>query len=863
MLGLSLILLLGVATPRPASSGGAPAADTIPLTEWLVLGPTGTQLPAFHTDSARPFTLGDLLEFDGVDLGKPWPAGGDSIAWPDGRWLRWTARQAEGGAVPLGLAVPGRPSVGYVATYLRARRFVKGTLTIETNAPARIYLSGDVVATKRSDEPGTLTVPLALPTGKHAVIIRVVARPAQPDTWRLDARLIVDSGFVASDLEVSTDPMRYLTIGDLLDAEAVSSVAFSADGALVAAELRQPEVPADDQERWVEILRRADGAVVRSFRGDSPVAQFAWGPSGQTFSYVTRHEGKATLWVSDMAGGAARAVLRGVERLGGYAWAPDGRSIVYAVSEEAQGDETTRGVKRMRGLFDRWRGWRDKSHLYQVAVPGGTRRRLTAGSEAADIQDIRPDGARLLFTRTHSAGERPFTETELFELDLETLDARSLGTFTFGASAQYGREGRRILVQASPSAFGGAGLDVPQETIPNDYDTQLYVLDPATGEADPITRSWAPSVQQAVWSRHDGRIYVQAIDGPFVRLFRYDVDRRSFTRLSTGVDVVESFSIARGAPQLVFQESSANAPPSLRALSLERPGEPRVLLTPGAAVHRQVRLGRVEDFDFQTPDGATIRGRIHYPPDFDPARRYPAIVYYYGGTVPVTRSFGGRYPLELWSGRGYVVYVPQPSGAIGFGQAFSARHVNNWGRTVADEIILGTEQFLAAHPFVDPDRVGCIGASYGGFMTMLLTTRTDAFAACVAHAGISSLSSYWGEGWWGHLYSAVASAESYPWNARDLYVEQSPLFHADRIQTPLLLLHGTDDTNVPIGESEQLYTALELLGKEVEFVKVEGEDHHVLQYPKRELWMETILAWFDRYLGAEPAYWRHLYGSAR
>lgn len=116
--------------------------------------------------------------------------------------------------------------------------------------------------------------------------------------------------------------------------------------------------------------------------------------------------------------------------------------------------------------------------------------------------------------------------------------------------------------------------------------------------------------------------------------------------------------------------------------------------------------------------------------------------------------------------------------------------MNDWGLTTTDEIIEGTGRFLDAHPFVDRDRVGCIGASYGGFMTMMLATKTDLFAAAISHAGISALTSYWGEGWWGVDYSSVATSGSYPWNRPDLYVEQSPLFHADRVTTPCCCCTG-------------------------------------------------------------------------
>jgi len=160
---------------------------------------------------------------------------------------------------------------------------------------------------------------------------------------------------------------------------------------------------------------------------------------------------------------------------------------------------------------------------------------------------------------------------------------------------------------------------------------------------------------------------------------------------------------------------------------------------------------------------------------------------------------------------------------------------------------------------VDPGRVGCIGASYGGFMTMTLVTETDLFAAAVAHAGISALSSYWGEGYWGYSYGAVANADSFPWNRRDIFVDRSPLFNADKVTTPVLLTHGDADPNVPLGESDQFYAALKLLGVEVEYLRIAGLGHLIMEHDKRALWSKSILAWFDRRLKDQPEWWDALY----
>jgi dipeptidyl aminopeptidase/acylaminoacyl peptidase len=239
------------------------------------------------------------------------------------------------------------------------------------------------------------------------------------------------------------------------------------------------------------------------------------------------------------------------------------------------------------------------------------------------------------------------------------------------------------------------------------------------------------------------------------------------------------------------------------------------------------------------------------------------IVNYYGGCSPTSRYFESRYPAQYWNSLGYVVYVIQPSGATGFGQEWASRHVNTAGRGPADDIIEGTRKLCATHPFINARKIGCIGASYGGFMTMYLQTVTDIFACAVSHAGISNHTSYWGEGYWGYNYSEVSMANSYPWSHRQLFVDQSPLFNADKIHTPLLLLHGTGDTNVPLVESLQMFTALKLLGREVALVEVEGENHHILDYDKREKWVATQMAWFAKWLQDDPTWWEALYPKKR
>ena len=270
-------------------------------------------------------------------------------------------------------------------------------------------------------------------------------------------------------------------------------------------------------------------------------------------------------------------------------------------------------------------------------------------------------------------------------------------------------------------------------------------------------------------------------------------------------------------------------------------------------------MGEGGEYEFTSSRGDLINGFYVLPPDFDSTKKYPLLVHYYGGCSPSARYAIGSYSPQYYAAQGYVFYVINPSGAAGFGQEFASRHVNTAGQGVAEDILEGVERFCKDHPFVDTKHIGCFSASYGGFMTQLLLTKSDMFAAGISHAGISDHTSYWGEGYWGYSYSEVSMANSYPWTHKDLYVDNSPLYMADKIRTPLLFLHGSADTNVPIGESIQMFTALKLLGNDTAFVVVDGENHGIREYAKRRQWLRTISAWFAKYLKEDPTWWNELY----
>ena len=469
-----------------------------------------------------------------------------------------------------------------------------------------------------------------------------------------------------------------------------------------------------------------------------------------------------------------------------------------------------------------------------------------------------PKGDKILLLKTpYVYDRRPYTNKEVFLLNLADMKREHLFSQPFLSSLSWSPDGKSLLVIAGPSSFDNIGNPLPKERIPNDYDQQLFLYSLSEKKAKALTKDFNPSVGSAFWSPRLGDLFLSVTDQDQSKLYRYSFQKALFQKVNTIDDSLEAFSPSRN-DRAVYTSSGINRPERVFVLDLKR-GVSRLLKDYNQEFFQNTLFGSSEDFVFQAESGRTVDGYLVFPPHFDASKKYPLIVNYYGGTTPVSKVYGGRYPKEWYAANGYVVYVVQPSGTVGYGKEFSSTHVNDWGEVTGAEILEGVEKLLKAKPYVDPKRIGAIGASYGGFMTLSLGTRSDRFAALISHAGISTLSSYWGVGDWGYTYSAVATADSFPWNRPDIYVQKSPLFNAQKITTPLLLLHGDKDNNVPPGESYQMFTALKLLGKEVALVTFDGQQHWILEYDKRVQWMKTIMAWFDRFLKDQPEAWQELY----
>lgn len=549
-----------------------------------------------------------------------------------------------------------------------------------------------------------------------------------------------------------------------------------------------------------------------------------------------------------------------------FTMSPNEKYLVYSLTTTVEKEKN--GLKSLHSPDDRMPGWRNRNSLYKYDLLTGVTNRLTFGSTSVYLNDISADGSYMLLSLSSFETTRtPYSRTTLLRVNASTGSADTLiHDAEYIADARFSPDTKKLLVKASPGAFNRIGCELSSSLIPNAFDYRLYLYSIDSKEIVPLLMDFAPSVGSYQWNPNDGLIYFLATDGCDVKLYNLDPNSNSRFVYNLPVTYIQDVSISTTGKQTsaVFFGQTGERARDMYICTLssnKKPNCRRIGSIDFDKLSNNLAIGTCHDWNFKSSRGDTIKGFYYLPPYFNKDEKYPLIVYYYGGCTPTAKVLEFQYPLQVFASLGYVVYVCEPSGAIGYGQEFASRHVNTWGIQSADDIIEGTKAFLLEHPYVDSKRIGCMGASYGGFMTQYLQTKTNIFAAAISHAGISNIASYWGGGYWGYTYGEVAQQGSFPWNNPELYVKQSPLFNAHKIETPLLLIHGTKDTNVPTNESQQMYTALKILGKRVNYIEVENQDHVIVDFHKREAWQKAIFAWFEYWLKDQPQWWNDTYGE--
>jgi dipeptidyl aminopeptidase/acylaminoacyl peptidase/L-aminopeptidase/D-esterase-like protein len=639
----------------------------------------------------------------------------------------------------------------------------------------------------------------------------------------------------------------------MLGVKQVGGVQVSPDGKRVAFVVRRAVV-GDGISEFVSQVHVAD--VDGSFpltRGEKSCEGPQWSPDGEQIAFLTARSGKPQVWAIRARGGEARRLTDAKGEVVGFRWSPDGRRIAYAATDPAPGEREKRAKQKDDARVVDETPRRNGLYVIDVAAEEDARegRRLTGGgmsvyADAGPGFDWSPDGAAIAFAHTPTAAADDWTRSDISVVDARTGAVTPLARTGRAESApSYSPDGRRVAFVAS---------DDPPTWA---FDSAVYVVDAGGGTPRKLADSFDHRPELLGWSADGARLLYRENRGTTTRLYALPLDGEPEGLGPDDGAVAEAYlNPTRTAIGYGFQTEST-APEAYR-LRLDGTAPARVSRV--NADLPDFPLGRTETIRWKAKDDREIEGLLTYPVGYEEGKKYPLLLIIHGGPAgvfartfiasPTSATSGGRhstsaYPVAAFAARGYAVLRCNVRGSSGYGKDFRHANLKDWGGGDFQDLMAGADH-VVSRGVADPERLGVMGWSYGGFMTSWVIGHTGRFKAASVGAGVTDLVSFSGTADIASFLPSYFGGE--PWDRADSYRQHSPIAHVRGVKTPTLIQHGEDDERVPIAQGYELYNALKRQGCTVTMVTY-PRTHHAIQEPKLLLdAMRRNLEWFDQYL---------------
>jgi dipeptidyl aminopeptidase/acylaminoacyl peptidase len=575
-----------------------------------------------------------------------------------------------------------------------------------------------------------------------------------------------------------------------------------------------------------------------------------WSPDGRWLAFTSERDGDvAQLYVLPVDRPGEPVALTGLkESVEAPAWSPDGTRLAFLARDHDPDDDVEDVAKRPPRRITRLQYRLDhegftfarRHHVYVVGRDGASPAlRITEGDMEDGAPSWSPDGTRIAFASARHEDWDLSTITDVYVVPAQGGVPERL-TAMDGAcdGVAWSSDGGRIAYRFTPGVF-----DEPRHGL-------VAVLDLASRErtllgAD-LDRNCAPypAIREPIWV--GDRLVFPIEDEGRTPLLAARADGSAppeplvaFDGSVTGYDVTDGTVVHAGTTSLGLAEIYTGD---------------RRLTDVGAAFLADVGAIEPEPFTATSSDGTEIDAWVIRPAGFEEGGRYPAVLNVHGG--PFTQ-YGLRFfdEFQVQAGAGYGVLFANPRGSSGYGEAFGrairgpATDGDGWGSVDFEDLMAVVDEAVKRFDWIDPDRLGVMGGSYGGYMTSWILGHTDRFACGISERAVNDMASEDGTCDFAGFFRGYLG--DYPWNAPEAYRDTSPLTFAEEITTPLLILHSEDDLRCPVNQAEQLFTVLRNLRREVEFVRFPGECHELTRSGSpthRVQRFEIVLEWLDRHL---------------
>jgi dipeptidyl aminopeptidase/acylaminoacyl peptidase len=652
---------------------------------------------------------------------------------------------------------------------------------------------------------------------------------------------------------------RHFTVEELLKVRRVGDPQVSPDGEHIAFTIG--DVNYDQNKVITQIyVMKIDGSDQKQLtNGATSSTAPRWSPDGKRIAFITGGQ----IWTMESYGDNKDKVTKISTGVAGPVWSPDGKWIAFSSDvhpdcgdddcnkkkDEAAENSKVKAHITTRLLFRHWDEWRDvkRTHVFVVASKGGSAGDLTPGNfdsppyAAATGVDyaFSPDSKELAYVRNPDKVEAISTNSDIYVLPLSGAPAKNITAANHGYDVGpiYTRDGKSIIYRSQATA----GFEADR--------WRLMSYNRATGVSSEIAKKFDLQVEEIALSADGNYAYFTAGERGRLPVYRVPLGGAEPQKMVANVSAA-GLQITPDGKSLIFANSSMAAPVEIAGADIDE-GTVRALTNANASQMSQFGLQKAEEVEWTGALGKKIHGFIVKPANFDPNKKYPLAVIIHGGPQSAFNdSWGYRWNPQVWTGNGYVAFLPNPRGSTGYGQKFVDEISGDWGGKAYTDIMNGVADVVRRNAFIDKNRIGAAGASYGGYMINWIEGHNNDprfhFKVLVSHDGVYNIESMYGAT--EELWFTDWEFKGTPWTNPLMYARWSPSKFVKNFKTPILIVHSELDYRVPFGEGLQLFTAVQRMGIDSKLLVFPDEGHWVLKPQNSQLWYHTVQDWMDKYL---------------
>ena len=652
---------------------------------------------------------------------------------------------------------------------------------------------------------------------------------------------------------------RRFTVEELLKVRRVGDPQISPDGKRIAFTIGNVNWDANKVVTQIYVMPIEGGNMKQLTNGSSSATSPRWSPDAKKIAYISGGQ----VWVMENDGDNKDQVTKISTSAAAPVWSLDGKWLAFTSEvypdcsdddcnkkkDEAAEKSKVKAHVTTRLLFRHWDEWRDvkRTHVFLVSSKGETARDLTRGDfdsppyAAATGVDytFSPDSKELAYVRNPDKVEAISTNSDIYVVPVSEGLAKNITARNHGYDVGpiYTRDGRYIIYRSQATA----GFEADR--------WRLMAYNRATGASTEITRNFDLQVEEVALSPDGNYVYFVAGERGRLPIYRVPLGGAEPQKIVPGVSAA-GLQITPDGKSLIFANSSMAMPAEIYRADIDS-GNLTALTSTNRDLMAQFGLRKAEELEWTGALGKKIHGFIVKPSNFDSNKKYPLAVIIHGGPQGAFNdNWGYRWNPQVFANNGYIAFLPNPRGSTGYGQQFVNEISADWGGKAYTDIMNGVANVLRRNPFIDKNRIGAAGASYGGYMINWIEGHNNdprfRFKVLVSHDGVYNLESMYGAT--EELWFPDWEFKGTPWTNPAMYARWSPNKFVRNFKTPILIIHSELDYRVPFGEGLQLFTAAQRMGIDSKLLVFPDEGHWVLKPQNSELWYHTVLDWLDKYL---------------